>query len=45
MTECGPSSHTTANTNIPKHLGGPIFAFVFEAAMMIIIALSTCADF
>ncbi|WVN89221.1 uncharacterized protein L203_104439 [Cryptococcus depauperatus CBS 7841] len=32
------------NTNIPKHLGGVVFAAVFDVAMWILIIIAACSD-
>ncbi|ORY29311.1 hypothetical protein BCR39DRAFT_532250 [Naematelia encephala] len=39
-----PNNGYVEATNIPKHLGGAIFAAAFDVSMMIIIVLSMCAD-
>ncbi|WWC58159.1 uncharacterized protein I303_100695 [Kwoniella dejecticola CBS 10117] len=39
-----PNAGYVGNTNIPKHLGGPVFAAAFDVAMWIIILIAICAD-
>ncbi|WWC66804.1 uncharacterized protein I206_100711 [Kwoniella pini CBS 10737] len=39
-----PNARYVANTNIPKHLGGPVFAAAFDVAMWMFILIAICAD-
>ncbi|KAK6905256.1 hypothetical protein I204_08088 [Kwoniella mangroviensis CBS 8886] len=39
-----PNAGYVGNTNIPKHLGGPVFAAIFDVAMWIFIVIAMCAD-
>lgn len=39
-----PDAGYVGNTNIPKHLGGVVFAAAFDIAMWVIIIIAACAD-
>ncbi|OWZ48537.1 hypothetical protein C349_02156 [Cryptococcus neoformans var. grubii Br795] len=39
-----PNAGYVGNTNIPKHLGGVVFAAAFDISMWVIIVIAACAD-